>query len=246
MALTQRLLERLLSRTSSSWTAVPVGVLLCFWLFVLWMKMNSNSQQLLDLVQEYEAAGWLNSKQAYEYTRLLQKHPESQEYIGKEIQKAVKSAVPSVKPILHQAKNHPRHRGVSWEDDKTRKKLAFENADPSLCLEPAELKKALQENTNALKELFAEMCFFARLGFVQPPCCLRCTYNEAIERRAVHATCQRWVVWRKQADISLHPDTLGDNIVMFQCHAVRKLLTGKPVAGRVWDTKIKQLVVQAK
>ena len=237
------------------------------------VKNRQQQSSLIDLVQEYEAAGWLSGKQAHEYSRLLQKHPESQEYVAKEIQKAVankkkevasssSAAAPAiaaavkVKPILHSKTDDHQHvnsrqHGIIWEDDSTKKKLLFEQGAAwiPICLEPSELKSVLKDD-DKVKELFAEMCFFARLGFVQPPSCLRCTYKEGMMEQqdtAAHAKmnpppCQRWVVWRKNADLLLHPDTLGDNIVIFQCHAVRKLLIGKQVEGCIWDTNQKQLV----
>lgn len=236
-------------------------------------KMNSQQQSLISLIQEYEAAGWLNGKQAYEYTRLLQKHPRSQDYTLKEIQKAVATAGSSsnrlnttttkqeekkeavapaavaVPPILHPAHHHNhmdssnhRQHVVSWEGDKPTNKLTPIKEVLPVYLESADFKTVLKDDA-AIKEVFVEMCFYARLGFLQPPCCLRCTYNEAKEQRSVDVTCRRWVVWRKQTDQPLHPDTLGNNIIMFQCHAVRKLLNGKPVAGQIWDAKRKQLIV---
>eukprot|EP00535_Pseudo-nitzschia_heimii_P003296 CAMPEP_0197180532 /NCGR_PEP_ID=MMETSP1423-20130617/5110_1 /TAXON_ID=476441 /ORGANISM="Pseudo-nitzschia heimii, Strain UNC1101" /LENGTH=229 /DNA_ID=CAMNT_0042630621 /DNA_START=105 /DNA_END=790 /DNA_ORIENTATION=+ len=42
---------------------------------------------------------------------------------------------------------------------------------------PRDLANILSEGTRS--ELFVETCFFARLGFVQPPCCMSCTYKEA-------------------------------------------------------------------
>ena len=69
------------------------------------------------------------------------------------------------------------------------------------------------------------MCFFARLGLVQPPCCLPCAFEEAKQQpNSAINCCNNWVVWRRDANLPLHPDTLGDNLVFIRCHAVRRLL----------------------
>jgi hypothetical protein len=91
------------------------------------------------------------------------------------------------------------------------------------------LMKDKLENEDTRKELFVEMCFFARLGYVQPPCCLHCLYQEAIEKSAKpNHNCERWVAFRKDTTIPLHPDFLAENIAFVRCHTVRKLLPGSP------------------
>ena len=94
-----------------------------------------------------------------------------------------------------------------------------------------------------LQKLFVEMCFFARLGYVQPPCCLRCTYRCTQHRQTTAAPdCPRWVVWRKNAKTLLDPDCLDGNIVIVQCQAAQQLLRGKVVEGRKWDAAYKTVV----
>ena len=85
------------------------------------------------------------------------------------------------------------------------------------------------------EELFVEMCFFARLGYVQPPCCLRCTYREALKDGNAQTECPRWVIWRKDTTQLLHPNQLEGNLLMVQCRAARRLLSGKRVDGYVWS-----------
>lgn len=94
------------------------------------------------------------------------------------------------------------------------------------------------ENEDTRKELFVEMCFFARLGYVQPPCCLHCLYQEAIEKSTKpNHNCTRWVAFRKDTTIPLHPDFLAENIAFVQCHTVRKLLRGAVANEFVFDAK---------
>jgi hypothetical protein len=246
---------------------------------VMSLGRNSNApiQPLLNLVQEYEAAGWLNGKQAYEFTSLLQKNPELHDYVATQIQKIAahaRVAKPLAKHVAAPKEDPPantkpasvdrNHQPLSTTSSamgeptkpKPRLHLSLETTTTTttqpaapLALEPAELSTVLSSdddnhNGQTYQRLFAEMCFFARLGFVQPPSCLHCTYREGMEQQAPSLTCARWVVWRKNADVLLHPDKLTDNIMLFQCHAVRQLLQGKSVEGYQWDTKQKQLIVQ--
>lgn len=94
---------------------------------------------------------------------------------------------------------------------------------------------------NKLQELFVEMCFFARLGYVQPPCCLRCTYREALKDGNVQSQCQRWVIWRKSADQLLHPTQLEGNMMLVQCRAARRLLAGNTIDGYTWSAERQEL-----
>jgi hypothetical protein len=130
------------------------------------------------------------------------------------------------------------------ENDKYQDKENIERSSSALILEPADVWKGAAEfDEHQLQELFVEMCFFARLGFVQPPCCLQCTYRESIPKKAPKIDCQRWVVWRKDAEKLLHPNILDGNILIIQCHVARSLLAGESVDGREWDTEQKQVVI---
>lgn len=127
----------------------------------------------------------------------------------------------------------------NYEDKENNKGLSS-----ALILEPTDVWKGAAEfHEQQLQELFVEMCFFARLGFVQPPCCLQCTYRESIPKKAPKTDCQRWVVWRKDAKKVLHPNRLDGNILVIKCHVARSLLSGENVDGREWDTERKQVVV---
>jgi hypothetical protein len=141
---------------------------------------------------------------------------------------------------------------------------------PQFILEPSDLwSGAVQFDPRQIQELFVEMCFFARLGFVQPPCCLQCTYrdcndtsptptnNHQNHHRHPNAcaaaaasnsskshnvrSCQRWVVWRKDANTLLHPNLLDGNVLIVQCQAAQRLLAGDQVDGCYWDAENKQV-----
>lgn len=98
-----------------------------------------------------------------------------------------------------------------------------------------------QVEEKLLEELFVEMCFFARLGYVQPPCCLRCTYREALKDSNSKSECTRWVIWRKDTNLLLHPNRLDGNLLIVQCHAARRLLAGKTLDGYSWSAEREQV-----
>jgi hypothetical protein len=104
---------------------------------------------------------------------------------------------------------------------------------------------------SATQELLVSMCFFARLAVIQPPCCLECVYRERLNEKC----CPGWVVWRKDATVLAHPDTLGPNIVMVPCWMAQRLTaaaaangnntggkttTTTSVGGWTWDAATKQ------
>jgi len=108
---------------------------------------------------------------------------------------------------------------------------------------PRDLSNVLSEH--AISELFVETCFFARLGFVQPPCCMSCTYREALKGTIPNLECQNWVIWRKNGNRTFDPSNnanMGDNAVVVQCRTARKLSTGKMVEGYQWDARQKMLL----
>lgn len=114
-----------------------------------------------------------------------------------------------------------------------------ERLDQSIVL-PKFLSKELNEDQ--ISELFVETCFFARLGFVQPPCCMQCTYRESMKEAIPNTKCTRWVIWRRDANHVLHPHHLCDNAIAVRCHTARKLLAGKTVGSYRWDKYSKKLI----
>lgn len=108
------------------------------------------------------------------------------------------------------------------------------NTNGSSIAAPKELSRDLTEEQ--ISELFVETCFFARLGFVQPPCCLQCTYRESMKEEVPNKHCGRWVIWRRDANVVLHPSELDNNAIAVRCHASRELLANKTVDNLKWDT----------
>ena len=108
---------------------------------------------------------------------------------------------------------------------------------------PRDLSNVLSEE--AIQDLFVETCFFGRLGFVQPPCCMQCVHKEALKGNLPDSECQNWVVWRKNGNRSFDPSNnadLADNALVMKCQTARKLSSGKMVEGYQWDTRQKVLL----
>lgn len=102
---------------------------------------------------------------------------------------------------------------------------------------PKDMIRQLQPNAKVIEDLFVEMCFFARLGFLQPPSCLMCAYRDGVvdgkrktndpprrEEQSAPSSCRRVVAWRKDAEALLHPDGLDGNVIFVTCDAARLLL----------------------
>lgn len=106
-------------------------------------------------------------------------------------------------------------------------------------VDPKDVSKQFSESQ--IEELFVETCFFARLGFVQPPCCLKCTYRESLKGAVPKPHCDRWVIWRRDASHVLHPRTMGENTILVQCHAARQLLSGNAIDSYQWNATKKVL-----
>lgn len=93
-------------------------------------------------------------------------------------------------------------------------------------------------------------CFFARLGFVQPPSCLKCAYHESKEnsseggkeKKKESTRCNELVPWRRDANIPLHPDKLDGNVVFVTCDTAKSLVNGDAYPSIRWDTRNKRLL----
>mmetsp|Transcript_14697 Transcript_14697/g.35415 ORF Transcript_14697/g.35415 Transcript_14697/m.35415 type:complete len:152 (-) Transcript_14697:1400-1855(-) len=101
-----------------------------------------------------------------------------------------------------------------------------------------------------MSDFFVTMCFFARLGFVQPPSCLKCAYRSAgcgetkkmDDQKNEKGSCSELVPWRKDANIGLHPDKLEGNIVFVTCDTAKSLIEGDAYPSIRWDTRNKRLL----
>mmetsp|Transcript_20853 Transcript_20853/g.28980 ORF Transcript_20853/g.28980 Transcript_20853/m.28980 type:complete len:367 (-) Transcript_20853:93-1193(-) len=118
-----------------------------------------------------------------------------------------------------------------------------DSATNKLILDPQEAweDQVIEDGTH-MEYLYVEMCFFARLGFIQPPYCLKCVYKECVDGQNSEEQCQRWVAWRKNANTLIHPLQLQDNIVLVRCHTARRLIKGEVIDSHEWDEVQKELL----
>lgn len=114
-----------------------------------------------------------------------------------------------------------------------------------------------------MSDLFVTMCFFARLGFVQPPSCLKCAYRSSRKKKkkeeedAIGAgvgiivdpetgslsSCTELVPWRRDANVALHPDNgLEGNVVFLTCATAVSLVSGDAYPSIRWDARNRRLL----
>ena len=102
------------------------------------------------------------------------------------------------------------------------------------------------KDDEAVADLFVTLAFFARLGFVQPPCCLKCAHREAgcgtTKDDGARGPCTELVPWRIDATRKLHPDKIEGNILFLTCQTARSLVAGDCYPDIRWDTRNKRLL----
>mmetsp|Transcript_20975 Transcript_20975/g.44898 ORF Transcript_20975/g.44898 Transcript_20975/m.44898 type:complete len:135 (+) Transcript_20975:316-720(+) len=125
-----------------------------------------------------------------------------------------------------------------------------------IAIDPDQIKDDITQGKIQMSDLFVTMCFFARLGFVQPPCCLKCAYRSAgcgektkneknypdEKKGGSSSSCSELVAWRRDAGIALHPDKLQGNIVFVTCDTAKSLVNGDAYPSIRWDTRNKRLL----
>jgi hypothetical protein len=222
-------------------------------------------EELKNRVSTFQSKGWLSQQEHRKYMALLQTAPTPKEnsqtvmeHVLQELEKELdmleekmsggtmlnkQTRLAVLTPRgLTPTHDRPRAIGVFPEPkrapfDTVNNKM---NKGGSSIVDPKDLANDLSEDR--ISELFVETCFFGRLGFVQPPCCLQCNYRESLKGAVPNTNCGRWVIWRRDAKHVLHPHHLCDNAIAIQCHAARKLLVGKMVDNHKWDTTSKVLL----
>ena len=115
---------------------------------------------------------------------------------------------------------------------------------PTPVCTPAQVANTL--STKEMENLFIDMSFYARLGFLQAPSCLKCAYRDAHAgtdyRDAIAAKgCDRIVLWRKDTSLPIHPDNMQTNSVVITCATAKAFMRGESVAGVHWDKNAQKL-----
>jgi hypothetical protein len=227
-------------------------------------KRQANLRQRLEL---YQSKGWLSQQEYRKYNAFLStfdnttKIGENGSYALKELEVELNllenrmnhGKKPLWKKMLTPTKNGGgRFGNVICSKSPSNSRPPLRNATNrfsmggamdihATILDPSLLSSTLSED--AISGLFVETCFFSRLGFVQPPCCLQCTYRETMKKStAPNLSCKQWVIWRRNANNPLHPSHLCDNAVAVQCQTARRLTLGYTVESYKWDRHSKLLI----
>lgn len=214
---------------------------------------------LEELCEQYYIAGWLTTPQ-YEYYRheLQQNRVRMTSYSDTTGSTTAASSTnnleiwkqqiqQSIKANAQMKQQQQQHDESTQRSNETSTKYSSSSSVPSsesnglMIYTPTEfqthviLPSSSHNNNNNnkninIKELFVEMCFYARLGYIQPPRCLHCTYTECYTGNTTAASsstttlCHRYVIWRKDTNLVLDPDTIASNILILPCYLVQQLL----------------------
>ena len=196
-------------------------------------------------ITEHSASGVVNVlKIAQDWQQKQQEKLKKQEQQQAEEQAREQSPPLQESRVNVVEEENKRQEGEAMPENITNSSNNLDSSDGlALILEPKDLYQRNILSNEETQELFVDMCFYARLGFVQPPCCLLCTYQESMEGASPNKTCTRWVIWRRNAETALHPHQLDGNILVTKCHVAQALLQGETVGGYDWDTDSKKVVL---
>ena len=112
--------------------------------------------------------------------------------------------------------------------------------------------KQYRLTSSDLQDLFVEMCFYARLRFLQPPCCLYCSYKKSkgskVAAKDDNRSCRRLVIWREDATKVLCKNKLAGNLLLVQCQHAQNLLRGHSLSTSdsiwSWDPLQQKVIVK--
>ncbi|CAB9497146.1 expressed unknown protein [Seminavis robusta] len=180
-------------------------------------SITENSHSTTSVDARKLAQGWQQKKE--QQLKQQQKQAEEPQILGEQ-----------------ENKTHTTKNNTSKNNDN-------DNDSLPLIMEPKDVYGNNVLSEDEVRELFVEMSFYARLGFLQPPCCLLCTYQEAMKENEPDLCCPRWIVWRRNAETPLHPNQLDGNMLITKCYVSRNLLNGETVGGYAWDSANKKVVL---
>ena len=218
----------------------------------VYAEEKSELDDLRERVSLYQSKGWLSQQEHRKNSEMLEMASFSKENHD-HITPQVESELDELEAKMNGTRGHTMpSRFLGRKQNPVESSSAMKakplnvlssrssNQRSTFIVDPKEIQRFL--SPKKIANLFVETCFFARLGFVQPPCCLQCTYRESMKEAEPLRSCSRWVIWRKDAKTILHPHHLAENAVAVQCHAARKLLAGELVDSHKWDKQGKVLL----
>uniref|UniRef100_A0A7S1Z6L1 Uncharacterized protein n=1 Tax=Ditylum brightwellii TaxID=49249 RepID=A0A7S1Z6L1_9STRA len=199
--------------------------------------------RLLPRIVSYRKNAWISAEQEHEFLTQLS----DTKYNNDNTKEATDAAAKKVKRALDDIENTRQQRDGNYPATISKKLILPEKDTNEVVTTSSPSTTFLTPqhsslSTSTMAQIFVETCFFARLGFYQPPTCLKCAHATSVPKKSPPKKCNRLILWRKNATIPLHPTTLEDNIVFIQCHVAHLLLKGACVDGVVWDKRCKRLL----
>lgn len=227
-------------------------------------QMEERLEELLPRIAEFVLRKWISEEDEKYLVTLLQRDLGSTNnnallYVQKKLdqieakaRKTVKKSVNFLEPCNdHDDEGNNNMKNVSARISASRKDVQIVHKMDSSTYSKLNL------DSDQVSNLFVEMCFFARLGFLQPPCCLFCSFKRSAisqnvtDQNTLKETqqCQRFVVWRQDSKILLCQKSLSGNLLLIRCCDAQKLILGEEVISMKdawrWDVT-KQRMVQSK
>jgi hypothetical protein len=231
-------------------------------------SIDQNVEGLLRRIAEFVLRKWITEKEESYFVMLLQrdlgtsKHNAAVKYVRKKLDE-IEMKARSSSTIMKKTVRFSEPSSTSKNDDKmiesnfetSASKMICRNKDVNVIhIIDRFTASRLNLNSDQVSNLFVEMCFFARLGFLQPPCCLYCSFQRCSTNQKTmdlippgEATeCHRYVVWRKDAKVLLSRNTLAGNLLLIRCCDAQKLIFGEEVISLRsiwrWDNMTKAMI----
>jgi len=205
---------------------------------------DTSLEDLRKRIDSYQSKGWLSQQESKALVFRLEKakgNPGSCDVVSELNAEMNALEGQMTQPATKTKEENPSPTGSSSDSTGTLIKTnTSSNFTSKSIVDPKFLQATFDEEE--LGNMFVQTCFYARLGFIQPPCCLQCTYRESMKGATPNRQCGRWLIWRVDAKEVLEPSNLADNIIAVRCHAARKLLSGNLFESHKWDKNSKVLL----
>ena len=220
--------------------------------------------RLLPRIAEYRLRNWITDEEERHFITMLEKMEYSANspsdsaalHIHKRLEE-IERKIRSKKKAVHFDTVSREHRSGS---DSKKEEFTAKDETTSPIVHDERVHRMDSSTCSKLgltsvhvADLFVEMCFFARLGFLQPPCCLKCSFLTSLssqekkrERLSTTQQCNRWVVWRQDASVVLSRKSLKGNLLLVRCNAAQELVMGQPVTSLKttwrWDSSTQRMM----
>jgi hypothetical protein len=224
-------------------------------------QVEERLEELLPRIAEFVLRKWISEEDEKYLVTLLQRDLGSGNnstlvYVQKKLEQIEVKARTTVKKsvnFLEPCNDHDDEKNRNMKNDSARISANRKDAEIVHKMDSSTYSK-LNLDPDQVSNLFVEMCFFARLGFLQPPCCLLCSFKRSatsqnvMDQNTLKETqqCQRYVVWRQDSKILLSQKSLSGNLLLIRCCDAQTLILGGEVISMKqawrWDFTKQQLV----